>query len=265
MRVGPHFSEQTFDFLEELEHRNNREWFEEHKPTYEVELKARMLEVIDAVNARLETFAPEHLRPAPKAMLRIYRDVRFSNDKTPYKTHLAANWPRQGLEKTGGAGFFLQVGVHGVMVAAGAWSPGSPQLRAIREYLLDHHDEMRQLLAAEPVTRLAEPLDGRPLLRAPQGFPAEHPAADLLRVRSWALISRLPGDAPSATTSSTPSPSGSRRWRRWSTSSTCRCRRSPRSSGRHPPVAGTSRSAGKPPQRRPPLPDRALGSHGPAG
>ena len=195
MRVGPHFSEQTFDFLEELEHRNNREWFEEHKPTYEVELKARMLEVIDAVNARLETFAPEHLRPAPKAMLRIYRDVRFSNDKTPYKTHLAANWPRQGLEKTGGAGFFLQVGVHGVMVAAGAWSPGSPQLRAIREYLLDHHDEMRQLLAAEPVTRLAEPLDGRPLLRAPQGFPAEHPAADLLRVRSWALISRLPGDA----------------------------------------------------------------------
>ncbi|WEO78488.1 DUF2461 domain-containing protein [Cryobacterium sp. SO2] len=193
--MGPHFSEQAFDFLEELEHRNNREWFEEHKGVYETELKARMLEVIEAINTRLGEFAPDYLRPAPKAMLRIYRDVRFSNDKTPYKTHLAANWPRQGLEKTGGAGFFLQVGVHGVMVAAGAYSPGSPQLHSIREYLLDHHDEVRTLLAEESLVRLAEPLDGHPLIRGPKGFPVEHPAADLLRVRSWALFGRMPGDA----------------------------------------------------------------------
>jgi len=193
--VGPHFGEQAFDFLEELEHRNNREWFEQNRSVYEIELKARMLEVIDAINLQLAGFAPDYLRPAPKAMLRIYRDVRFSNDKTPYKTHLAASWPRQGLEKTGGAGFFLQVGVHGVMMAAGAYSPGSPQLHAIREYLLDHHEQLRRLLADESLVRLAEPLDGRPLIRAPKGFPAEHPAADLLRVRSWALFARLPGDA----------------------------------------------------------------------
>ncbi|MGO4785342.1 DUF2461 domain-containing protein [Cryobacterium sp. W22_MBD10_FK3] len=192
--MGPHFSEQAFDFLEELEHRNNRAWFEENKPIYETELKARMLEVIEAVNSRLVQFAPDYLRPAPKAMLRIYRDVRFSNDKTPYKTHLAASWPRQGLEKAGGAGFFLQVGVHGVMVAGGAYSPGSPQLRAIREYLLDHHEQARELLAEKSVVRLAEPFDGRPLVRAPRGFPIEHPAADLLRVRSWALFAQLPGD-----------------------------------------------------------------------
>ena len=192
--MGPHFSEQAFDFLEELEHRNNREWFQENKPVYETELKAPMLEVIAAINTRLTEFAPDYLRPPPKAMLRIYRDVRFSNDKTPYKTHLAASWPRQGLEKVGGAGFFLQVGVHGVMVAAGAYSPGSPQLRAIREYLLDHHDEMRAVLADAALTRVAEPFDGRPLLRAPRGFDAEHPAADLLRVRSWAHFARLPGD-----------------------------------------------------------------------
>jgi uncharacterized protein (TIGR02453 family) len=195
VQVGPHFSEQAFDFLEELEHRNNREWFEENKGVYESELKARMLEVIEAVNLRLGEFAPDYLRPAPKAMLRIYRDVRFSNDKTPYKTHLAASWPRQGLEKTGGAGFFLQVGVHGVMVAAGAYAPGSPQLHAIREYLLDHHGELRGVLAEESVLRLAEPLDGRPLIRGPKGFPVEHPAADLLRMRSWALFAQLSGDS----------------------------------------------------------------------
>ncbi|TFC51221.1 DUF2461 family protein [Cryobacterium sp. TmT2-59] len=81
--MGPHFSEQTFDFLEELEHRNNREWFEEHKPTYELELKKRMLAVAEAVNVSLAEFAPNHLRPPNKAMMRIYRDVRFSHDKTP--------------------------------------------------------------------------------------------------------------------------------------------------------------------------------------
>jgi uncharacterized protein (TIGR02453 family) len=193
--VGPHFSEQAFDFLEELEHRNNREWFQENKPVYESELKAPMLEVIEAINTRLVSFAPDYLRPPAKAMLRIYRDVRFSNDKTPYKTHLAASWPRQGLEKSGGAGFFLQVGVHGVMIAGGAYSPAPAQLRAIRAYLLDHHDTMRAVLADAALVRLVEPFDGRPLLRAPRGFDAEHPAADLLRVRSWAQFALLPGDS----------------------------------------------------------------------
>ena len=192
--MDPHFSEQSFDFLEELEHRNNRAWFEENKPVYETELKARMLEVIDAINARLGGFAADYLRPPPKAMLRIYRDVRFSNDKTPYKTHVAASWPRQGLEKTGGAGFFLQVGVHGVMMAGGAYSPGPAQLRAIREHLLEHHEQARNLLAEASLVRLAEPFDGRPLVRSPRGFPVEHPADDLLRVRSWARFAHLPGD-----------------------------------------------------------------------
>lgn len=193
--MGPHFTEQAFDFLEELEHRNTRDWFEENKPTYERELKARMLEVIEAINERLVDVAPDYIRPPNKAMLRIYRDVRFSNDKTPYKTHLAASWPRQGLEKTGGAGLFLQVGVHGVMVAGGAYSPGPPQLFAIREYLLEHHERLRSLLAEDSLVRLVEPLEGHPLVRSPKGFPADHPAADLLRNRRWALFSNLPGEA----------------------------------------------------------------------
>jgi uncharacterized protein (TIGR02453 family) len=139
--------------------------------------------------------APDHLRPANKAMLRIYRDVRFAKDKTPYKTQLSAFWPRQGLEKTGGAGLFLQVGVHGVMVAGGAWSPGSEQLFALRSYLLEHYEEARALLAAAEKTGLTNPLDANPLVRPTKGFPLEHPAADLLRYRRWALTAHLPGDA----------------------------------------------------------------------
>ena len=192
--VGRHFGEQTFDFLDELEHRNEREWFEEHKPIYELELKQRMLGLIESLNLAMGDFAGGHIRPPKKAMLRIYRDVRFSKDKTPYKTHLAASWPRQGLEKAGGAEYFLQVGVHGVMVAGGAYTPQPPQLRAIRDYVLDHHTLLRSLLAAPALGQLAQPFGGNTLIRPPRGFPVDHPAADLLLNRSWALVALLPGD-----------------------------------------------------------------------
>lgn len=198
--VGPHFSEHTFDFLDELEHRNEREWFQEHKPIYEVELKERMLAVIEAINVALGEFAADCVRPPNKAMMRIYRDVRFSNDKSPYKTHLAAHWPPRGLEKAGGAGYFLQVGVHGVLVAGGTYSPQPPQLRAIRDYVLDHHGKLRSLLAAPALQELAQPFGGNKLVRPPRGFPVEHAAADLLLNRSWALVAHLPGDAALDTT-----------------------------------------------------------------
>ena len=193
--VGPHFSAQTFDFLDELEHRNDREWFQEHKPIYELELKQRMLTVIESLNNAMGDFAEDYIRPPAKAMLRIYRDVRFSKDKTPYKTQLSAFWPRQGMEKTGGAAYFLQVGVHGVLVAGGAYSPQAPQLRAIRDHVLDHHSELRSLLAAPALVSMAEPFGGNKLIRPPRDFPLEHPAADLLLNRNWALMAHLPGDA----------------------------------------------------------------------
>jgi len=196
MVVNPnaHLSAAALDFLDELEQHNDREWFAEHKTTYEVEVKAGMLAVATAINARLGDFAPDYVRPPAKAMMRIYRDVRFAKDKSPYKTHMAAYWPRQGLEKAAGAGFFLQMGPRTLMIAGGSYSPGSPQLLAIREYLLDHHEQFRSLLAAVQGTTLFDPFDGDPLIRAPRGLPAEHPASDLLRNRRWALTSTLPGD-----------------------------------------------------------------------
>jgi uncharacterized protein (TIGR02453 family) len=153
-----------------------------------------MLAVIESLNLVMGNFAGDYIRPSKKAMLRIYRDVRFSHRKTPYKTHLAASWPRQGLEKAGGAGLFLQVGVHGVMVAGGAYSPQPPQLRAIRNYVLGHHVTLRFLLATPELTKLAEPFGGNKLTRPPRGFPIDHPAGDLLLNRSWALVSHLPGE-----------------------------------------------------------------------
>ncbi len=181
-------------FLRGLARHNDREWFNARKPVYERALKEPMLAVIEAINEGLRGFAPEHVRPPQKAMMRIYRDTRFSREKIPYKTHMAAWWARTGLEKTSGGGFYLQISPKEVLVAGGCYMPERDQLLAIRRYLLDHHQELRQLLADRKLARLAAPFEGLSLTRAPKGFPADHPAIDLILRRQWGVCSTLPGD-----------------------------------------------------------------------
>jgi uncharacterized protein (TIGR02453 family) len=189
-----HFSPESMKFLRGLAKHNDREWFNRRKAIYERELKEPMLAVIGGINRALERFAPEHVRPAQKAMMRIYRDTRFSKEKIPYKTHLAAWWARDGLEKTSGGGFYLQVSPQEVMVAGGCYMPEKDQLTAIRRYLVDHHEEFRTLLADAKLAQLAQPFEGLSLTRAPKGFPADHPAIDLLLRRQWGVSSTLPGE-----------------------------------------------------------------------
>jgi hypothetical protein len=106
-------------FLRGLEKHNDREWFNERKAVYEAELKEPMLAIIRKVTDAMTDFAPNHVRPAEKSLFRIYRDTRFSNNKLPYKTHVAAWWSHMGMEKTSGAGYYFQVSPKGVVIAAG--------------------------------------------------------------------------------------------------------------------------------------------------
>ena len=125
--MSAHFSEAAFKFLRGLKKNNDRDWFDARKDIYEAQLKAPMLEVIEAVNNGLADFAPQHVRPPQKIMMRIYRDIRFSKNKQPYKTNLAAWWARQGLEKTSGAGFYFQFSPDELIVAGGAYMPEKDQ------------------------------------------------------------------------------------------------------------------------------------------
>jgi uncharacterized protein (TIGR02453 family) len=137
-------------------------------------------------------FAPTHIRPAEKCLFRIYRDTRFSNDKRPYKTHVAAWWRHDGLDKTSGAGYYFHVDPKEVIVAAGAYMPEKDQLAAIRHWLLDHHAEFRKLLKSPAVRRTYQEFEGNALTRPPKGFPKDHPALDLIQCRQWGLASTLP-------------------------------------------------------------------------
>lgn len=194
-----HFTPETVRFLRGLAKHNDRTWFEARRSTYETALKQPLHALIDEVNDQLAAVAPEHIRPPHKIAMRIFRDTRFSPDKRPYKTHLAAWWARQGLEKTSAAGFYLQVGPEGGTLAAGVYAPEREDLLLVRRWLAEHHERYRAALTPllratrqRPAMQLLAP---NALTRNPKGFAADHPAGDLLRARTWGVSTSLPAEA----------------------------------------------------------------------
>jgi uncharacterized protein (TIGR02453 family) len=190
-----HLRPEGLAFLRNLARHNDREWFKPRMAVFDAELKGPMLAIISKVNEAMESFAPAYVRPAEKCLFRIYRDTRFSADKKPYKTHVAAWWMPNGFKKTSGAGFYFEINPKEVIVAAGAWMPDKEQLAAIRHWLLEHHAEFRKVLQKPSVRRTFAEFEGNALTRPPKGFPKEHPAMDLIRCRQWGLSTTLPAAA----------------------------------------------------------------------
>jgi uncharacterized protein (TIGR02453 family) len=192
--VQPYFRPEAITFLRNLARHNDREWFQPRKAQFEAELKEPMLAVVRKITDAMAGFAPNFVRPAEKSLFRIYRDTRFSNDKRPYKTHVAAWWSHQGLAKTSGAGYYFHVSAKEVVIAAGSYMPEKDQLAAIRHWLLDHHAGFRKLLQSPKVRSTFKEFEGNALTRPPKGFPAEHPGLDLIRCRQWGLAATLPAE-----------------------------------------------------------------------
>jgi uncharacterized protein (TIGR02453 family) len=190
----PYFRPQALTFLRNLAKHNDREWFTPRKAEFEAELKEPMLALVRKITDAMTTFAPNHVRPAEKSLFRIYRDTRFSSDKRPYKTHVAAWWSHQGLEKTSGAGYYFHISAKEVIVAAGAYMPEKDQLAAIRHWLLDNHLQFRKVLQTAAIRKTFTVFEGNALTRPPKGFPPDHPALDLIQCRQWGLSATLPAD-----------------------------------------------------------------------
>lgn len=191
-----HLTPEALRFLRGLLRHNDRDWFEARRPLYERSLKTPFLALIEEINTAMEVFAPDHVRPAHKIALRIYRDIRFSSDKRPYKRHVSAWWACRGMEKTSGAGFYLQIGPSELLLAAGVYMPGRDQLLALRRWMSANHPAYRASLRKLLDARAASfrPIDPQPLTRMPRGFAADDPADDLLRARNWGVHASLPSD-----------------------------------------------------------------------
>src|ERR1700679_1774668 len=129
----PGFAPAALTFFKQLEKNNQREWFTARKEKFEELVRGPMLELLALINDDLRGFAVDHVTEPAKALYRIHRDTRFAKDKTPYKTHIAAMFPRQGLGKNTCAGFYCSVSHTGVEVAAGMYMPSPQDLLTVRE------------------------------------------------------------------------------------------------------------------------------------
>jgi uncharacterized protein (TIGR02453 family) len=183
----PGFSPDALAFLRALKRNNRRDWFQPRKEKYESLIKAPMLELVNALNAEFARFAADYITPPEKAVYRIYRDTRFSHDKTPYKTHIAAIFPRHTAVRREGAVFYLHFTEKDLLVFGGVYSPERDELLAYRGLLQEHHQELEEILRDKKLRRTVGRLQGEQLSRMPKGFPPCHPAEGLLRHRQWYL------------------------------------------------------------------------------
>ncbi len=189
-----HFTPEALAFLRNLKRNNRREWFQARREIYERELKQPMLTLIEKVTQDMMEYAPGHIRPPQKSMLRIYRDTRFSADKSPYKTNIAAWWTRNGLEKTSGGGYYFHLTATEMILAAGVYMPPKEQLLAIRHHLVAHHAEFKRLIENKKLRAKMILHDPMTLTRPPKGFNADHPAIEWIKWRQWGVIATLPAE-----------------------------------------------------------------------
>jgi uncharacterized protein (TIGR02453 family) len=162
----------VFAFLAELRRNNNREWFNENKDRYLAEVRDPMLALITSLGpglARVSRHIAVDPRPSGGSLMRIYRDTRFSRDKTPYKTHVAMHFGLKAPRDFEAPGYYLHLEPGRVFMGAGLWHPGADALRAIREAIVRDPRGWRE------ARRVGLSHDEAALKRPPRGFDADHP------------------------------------------------------------------------------------------
>ncbi len=176
-----------FNFLQQLSKNNNRDWFHKHKPEF---IKAKesfeiiteiLIKEIGKFDKGISTLQ------AKNCIFRIYRDVRFSKDKSPYKTNFGAFLVPDG-KKSGKAGYYLHLEPGGSFLAGGVYMPASDQLKKIRNYIFEHTDELKQIISKPTFKKDFGEISGDTLKKSPRGYPADFPDMDLLKFKSYIVI-----------------------------------------------------------------------------
>lgn len=179
------FTSQTLAFLRAVKRHNDREWFQANKAGYEAHVRGPMLAVIERLAADLPSFAPD-LVASPASLFRIHRDTRFSGDKRPLKTHVAASFYSRSLPRRAGAGLYFHIDPNTdreVWIGGGTYAPEPHELARIRARLATRHRAFRRIVESTAFRKRVGALEGARLSRVPRGYPADHPAADYLKFK----------------------------------------------------------------------------------
>jgi uncharacterized protein (TIGR02453 family) len=176
------FPEEGIKFFKQLKKNNKREWFQAHKEEYEAYVKLPMQSLISALRGEFARFAPEIELHPKRSMFRIYRDIRFSKNKAPYKTHVAAVFHPKGHWQQS-AGYYLHIEPGEVFLGGGIYMPPNDLLRDIRRRIVGHSDEFLSIVNDRPFQQRFGELEGDKLQRVPQGYEAAHPMAEWLKYK----------------------------------------------------------------------------------
>ena len=193
------FGRGALTFLRQLKKNNRREWFQANKETYDNEVLAPLRLFVEEVDVRFGTLAPEFVGDPKRSIFRIYRDVRFSKDKSPYKTHAACWFKHQnssegvGSETHGaGAGFYFHLEPGASFVGGGIWMPPRPTLNQLRDSIASKSRDFEKSMSAPAFKRRFGTLSEESMLtRLPRGFAPGHPAEKWLRYQSFTAGAEL--------------------------------------------------------------------------
>jgi len=183
-----YFDKELFRFLSDLKKNNNRDWFQANKMRYENHVKGPMLAFIADFAPQLQKVHPRFVadpKPVGGSMFRIYRDVRFSEDKSPYKTMASAHFKHHKAGKDVHVpGFYLHLEPGKCFTASGIWHPDAPTLLAIRNAIVKRPEQWKKL-------RKKIPLEGDKLTRPPKGFPCDHPYMEDLKHKDFVTSAKF--------------------------------------------------------------------------
>lgn len=182
----------TLDFLDSLKDNNNRDWFIKNRPAY-IDAKENFESFVQDIINNIVDFEPILKGLEVKSCVyRINRDIRFSNDKSPYKSHLGAFIVRGG-KKNGDkfAGYYVHIEPEKSIIAGGAYMPPAPWLSAIREKIDEEPDEFVKIINSKDFVKYFGKIEGEKLKKAPKGYPSDHPNIELLKYKSYLIVNEV--------------------------------------------------------------------------
>lgn len=181
---------EIIDFLAKLEANNNKEWFDENRKTYQ-KVREQFLQLTDLLIHEIHTLDPEiSFQDPKKCVFRIFRDLRFSKDKRPYKTNFGAFIARDG-RKSGNPGYYIHIQPGASFIGGGIFMPDAPRLKAIRNDIYNNPAELLEIIEEPNFKNHFKLYDDDKLKTAPKGFPKDFEHIDLLRYKSFAPVKEI--------------------------------------------------------------------------
>lgn len=178
----------SLTFLDTLKANNDREWFNANKDQY-LKQHQNIIEFADDLLEKLNKHDNIETPSGKKSLFRIYRDVRFSKDKSPYKTNWAGGFKRATKHLRGG--YYFHIEPDNVFVGGGFWAPNKEDLQRIREDIVTDADELKAILDSKDFKDAFGELEGEQLKTSPKGFDKEHPDIDLLRYKQFIVSKKF--------------------------------------------------------------------------